>query len=354
MQKKQTVLWIIITCVIITLIGLVIWLKPNAEVSPPTLHNTEKLNLSTSSSNSPITPNQNLPQSSTTALDNTEALASSLEGTQIDCALTANAAGELILDGNIRNCFEYFITQMGEKSLNVIDQQVRKHLETILPTRAAQQATDLWQRYLKYREAEGTIQVTGKTSDPDHLQRVFNALRELRQQYFKPLEIDALFGDEMTYNQYTIDRVNIMENKALNANQKAEQLKQRFAQLPLDLQKNIQDISKLQDLRDLTKQLKANNGTQAQLRQMREQLVGAAAAERLEQLDQNRASWQNRIDSYLNQRDTILNSKQADQDKQNAINALRQRQFSDAAEQQRAITFEHFKDQNVDVDKALN
>lgn len=354
MQKKQTVLWIIITCVIVTLIGLVIWLKPNDAESSPISHSTEKPSSTMSSSHSPLTPKQNLPQSSTTSLDNTEALASSLEGTQIDCALSATTAGELVLDGNIRNCFEYFITQMGEKSLTVIDQQVRQHLATILPARAAQQATDLWQRYLKYREAEGSIQVAGKNSDPDHLQRVFNALNELRQQYFKPLEIEALFGDEMTYNQYTIDRINIIENKALNANQKAEQLKQRFAQLPLDLQKNIQDISKLQDLRDLTKQLKANNGTQAQLRQMREQLVGAAAADRLEQLDQSRASWQNRIDSYLNQRDTILNSKQADQDKQNAINALRQRQFNDPAEQQRAITFEHFKDQNVDTAKVLN
>lgn len=354
MQKKQTVLLIVIACVVVSLIALVVWLKPTD--SPSSTVSSPDTNTASSNilSSSPLTQNPNTPQSASAVLDNTEALASSLEGTQIDCALSATAAGDLVLDSNIRNCFEYFITQMGEKTLSVIDLQVRKHLATILPARAAQQAIDLWQRYLKYREAEGTLQVASKNSDPDHFQRVFDALNQLRQQYFKPLEIDALFGDEMTYNQYTIDRINIMENKALNANQKAEQLKQRFAQLPVDLQKNIQDISKLQDLRDLTKQLKANNGTQAQLRQMREQLVGAAAADRLEQLDQSRASWQNRIDTYLNQRDTILNSKQADQDKQNAINALRQRQFSDPAEQQRAITFEHFKDQNIDTANVLN
>ena len=353
MQKKQTVLFIAIACIVLALISLVIWLKPNNN-TPVAQQNSNTNKGSTVNTNASTGQPQNLTSTLLPSGSHSEALADSLQDTQIDCALTATPAGQLVLNSNIRNCFEYFLTQMGEKPLSVIDQQIRNHLAQILPASAAQQATNLWQRYLKYREAEGSIQVAGKNSGPDHLQRVFNALNELRQQYFKPLEIEALFGDEMTYNQYTIDRINIMENKALNANQKAEQLKQRFTQLPVDLQKNIQDISKLQDLRDLTKQLKANNGTQAQLRQMREQLVGAAAADRLEQLDQSRASWQNRIDSYLNQRDTILNSKQADQDKQNAINALRQRQFNDPAEQQRAITFEHFKDQNVDTAKVLN
>lgn len=352
MPKKQIILILIISCVVIALIGLIVWLKPNN--IDPNVNEQGNRNQPQPISNTDLSIENNPNTENFTLLDQTpEALANSLEGTQIDCALTATAAGQLVLNSNIRNCFEYFLTQMGEKTLAVIDQQVRQHLEKILPTTAAQQATDLWQRYIKYREAEASIKVTTKTSDPEHLQTVFNALSQLRQQYFKPNEIEALFGDEVTYNQYTIDRINIMENKALNANQKAQQLKQRFAQLPPDLQQNMQEISKLQDLRELTQQLKDNNGNKAQLRQMREQLVGAEAADRLEQLDQTRANWQSRIDNYLVQRDSILASKQADQDKQAAIDALRTRQFSDPAEQQRAITFEHFKDQNIDPNKVI-
>ncbi len=354
MQKKQIVLFIIICSIIVALIGLIVWIKPTSAGGSPQLlqQSTAKSSGSATSFQSPLSDNQN--PNNSIAAQTSEALASSLQGTQIDCALTATPAGQLVLNSNIRNCFEYFLTQIGEKSLNTIDQQVQTHLNQILPITAAQQAIELWQRYLKYREAEGTLKVNSNTSDPEHLQRVLNALTQLRQQYFKPAEIEALFGDEVTYNQYTIDRMNIMENKALTANQKAQQLKQRFAQLPADLQQNIQDISKLQDLRELSQQLKANNGSKAELRQMREQLVGAAAADRLEQLDQSRASWQNRINVYLNQREAILSSKQADQDKQAAIENLRKRQFSDPAEQQRAISFEHFKDQNIDVAKILN
>ena len=353
MKRKQLISILIISFIVVALISLIVWLKPD-NASNNLNHPNSTLDTNTTT-HKDLLLTDSLSKASPSMLPQTaEQLAKSLEGTQIDCALTATAAGQLVLNSNIRNCFEYFLTQMGEKTLPVIDQQIQHHLKQILPAIAAQQATDLWHRYINYREAEGSIKVTTKTSDPDHLQNVFNALSQLRQQYFKPNEIDALFGDEVTYNQYTIDRINIMENKALSANQKAQQLKQRFAQLPQDLQQNIQEISKLQDLRELTQQLKANNGTKAQLRQMREQLVGAEAADRLEQLDQSRANWQTRIDSYLSQRDSILNSKQADQDKQAAIDGLRARQFSDPAEQQRAITFEHLKDQKIDLNKLSN
>ncbi|XID74587.1 lipase secretion chaperone [Alkanindiges sp. WGS2144] len=344
MHKKQVLTIGLLSLVIVLGIGLLLWLKP-ADSTP------DSTALQVSHSSDMMSPIENtdapIAPSSTAPLTLDGSLATSLQGTEIDCAIQADASGKLVLNINVKRCFEYFLSQLGEKPLNVIDQQVQQHLNQILAPTAAQQAMDLWQRYLKYREAESKINVNSSTSDPDHLQQVFNALNHLRQQYFDATEMTALFGDEMTYNQYTIDRVNIMQNKSLSANEKAQQLKQRFAQLPPDLQKNLSDMSKLQDLRELTQQIKQHHGSKAELRQMREQLVGAAAADRLEQLDQRRENWQTRINDYLSQRDAILNSTQADQDKKAAIDALRNRQFASEAERQRAISFEHFKDQNL-------
>lgn len=350
MNKKRILAISLIGLFAIMVIGLVLWLKPADTVTPTPSQNagnTPRPANTVSASGSLIQSSSN-----TTASVDTS-LAASLQGTEIDCDVSADAAGQLVLNVNIKRCFEYFLTQIGEKPLNVIDQQIKEHLAKILPATAAQQAIDLWNRYQKYRKAEGKLSVSGSNDDPDHFQKVFNALNDLRKQFFKPAEINALFGDEMTYNQYTIDRVNIMENKLLSPNQKAQKLKERFEQLPPDLQKNLQDISKLQDLRALTQEIKQKNGNATELRQMREQLVGAAAADRLEQLDQSRANWKTQVQNYLDQRQTILNSNQADQDKQRAITALRERQFSSEAERQRAITYEHFKDQGTNTTNLL-
>lgn len=338
--------------VILVITAIIIGLKPD---TAPTVLNPQSSQPARADA---LLDQSSAPSSQVPAPDqhtaSAQALAASLQGTQIDCAIDADSTGQLILNPNIRRCFEYFLTQMGEKPLSSIDQQVRQHLSAILAPTAATQAIDLWQRYLNYRTAEGKLSVSSNPNDPAHLQQVFDALYQLRQRYFSRPELDALFGDEMTYNQYTIDRVNIMQNSALSATQKAQQLKQRFAQLPADLQKNLADMNKLNDLRELTQQIKQNKGSKAELQQMRQQLVGTAAAERLEQLDQSRANWQNRVNDYLSQRHAILASAQADQDKQAAITALRQRQFETEAERQRAMTYEHLTDQNVDTAALLN
>lgn len=350
MKKKYLLATTLVVVLAIAVTSLILWLKPD---NPSTL----------SAQDVPVTTQSHAQQ--TTSLQDpaavkisspteaAEGLSASLQDTEVDCALEATSAGQLVLNVNIRRCFEYFLTQIGEKPLTAIDQQVKQYISQNLPDSAAIQATDLWQRYLKYREAEGKLQNSGANTDPDHLQRVLNQLIQLRQQYFNPAELNALFGDEITYNQYTIDRLSILDNKALSAAQKAQQLKQRFAQLPQDLQKNLQDMSKLQDLRALTQQIRQKNGSKAELQQMREQLVGHEAAERLDQLDQSRASWQNRVQDYLSQRQSILNSNQAAEDKQQAITALRERQFSNEAERQRAVTYEHFKDQGTNISELL-
>ncbi len=336
------------------LIALLWWLKPgNAKPltyapANPTATIAGNAQLAPSYNSNPVQSNNNV--NSTTL--NT-ALAPSLKDTQVDCDLQADPTGNLILNSNIHHCFEYFLTQLGEKTMPVIEAQVHEYFTQHLPNPAAGQALDLWQRYLKYRDAQAHLDVKSGNDTPQHMQEVFNALNTLRQQFFKPAEITALFGEEMTYNQYTLDRMAILDNKQLDANQKAQALKDRFNQLPEDLQKNLKDISKLQDLRALTAQIKDKNGSPEELRQMRLNLVGADATQRLEQLDQNRANWQQRIDGYLSARQAILSSNQSDNAKQQAIDTLRAQQFNTEAERQRAITFEHLKAQGIDSQQVL-
>lgn len=104
----------------------------------------------------------------------------------------------------------------------------------------------------------------------------------------------------------------ILEDSSLSEIEKAQKLTERFEQLPVDWQQNLQELSKLDDLHTLTKQIKARNGSAEELRQMRTALVGAEATQRLETLDTQRNAWQQRVTGYLNQRDEVLNSSMSD------------------------------------------
>lgn len=348
-KSAKVIAAVVVACVLV--IGIILWFMPNHSFS------TEPSALTSSETSASTSLNSMVPTSATNATSNTPApdLVPSLADTQIDCALVADAQGKLVVDQNIKNCFEYFLTQMGERTLPQIDQQIRAYIQKNLPTTAATQATDLWQRYLRYKEAQNTLDAPKPDqNNPEQIIEAVNAIHQLRGRFFSPVEIDALFGDDIVYDQYTIDRIKIINNKSLSGKEKAKKLNQRIEQLPPELQKNLQEMGKLNDLRALTQDIKNRNGSATELRQMREQLVGAPAADRLEQLDRTRAQWQTKVDAYLAQREQILKSPQAKQDQQAAIEALRQRSFANDAERNRAMSFEQFKDQGVDLKKMIN
>jgi lipase chaperone LimK len=134
--------------------------------------------------------------------------------------------------------------------------------------------------------------------------------------------------------------MSILADATLNEIQKAQKLKQLFAQLPEDWKENLEQLSKLEDLRKLTSDLKARGGSPEELRQMRMNLVGVETTQRLEQLDQERGQWKSRVNDYLAQRDQILQSQMSESAQQQAIQQLRQQQFKNPQEQLRLGTFE--------------
>ena len=73
---------------------------------------------------------------------------------------------------------------------------------------------------------------------------------------------------------------------------------------------------------------------------MRQNLVGAEATVRLEKLDKDRNNWKSRVNTYLEQRDSILNSNMSQNAQQQAIQKLRDQQFNNSQEQLRLGAFE--------------
>ena len=274
-------------------------------------------------------------------------LSKSLEGTEINCEFRLDGANQLIVNTQTRDCFEYFLTQIGEKDLSLILNEVKQYLNHALTEPARSQAIDLWQRYYQYREQLQHLQASGsaEAKGSQYYRSIFQSMQQLRQQFFSASEIEGLFGVEDVYHLYTLDRMDIMDNDALSEAEKAQQLKDRFAELPAEWQENLQQMSQLDDLRRLTAEIKARGGNASDIRQMRLNLVGPEATQRLEQLDQQRATWKTKVERHLNERDAILNSNLDQRSKQKALVELRQKNFPENHEQLRVQTFETVHDQ---------
>lgn len=330
MQKKK--LWLIFAVIIVVILGFLIWLAPNATVGS----NQGSVRSSAQNTIGLLPAASDLPHASGLPF-----VSNSQQDTEVNCQLVLDQGSRLVVNEQTRNCFEYFITQYGEKNIDQIKQDFKAYIQQGYKEPALKQILDLWTRYLDYRVQLGSLKEPSlNKEDPEYYRKIFTLMKNLRSQFFSDYEIEGLFGAENTYHEYTLDRMSIMADQSLTEVQKAQKLKELFAQLPEDWKENLEQLSKLEDLRKLTSDIKARGGSAEEIRQMRQNLVGAEATVRLEKLDQDRSNWKSRVNTYLEQRDNILKSNMNQDAQQQAIQKLRDQQFNNSQEQLRLGAFE--------------
>jgi lipase chaperone LimK len=262
-----------------------------------------------------------------------ENLPASLHDTEVDGGFELDADGNLIITNRIRQLFDYFLSAQGEESLPTIVKRLRAYIHNTLSGDAATEAEQLLESYIGYLDDVAALDsavTPGHAIDPAQLRAQKQQLEAIRAGRFDAITNDAFFAEEEAYDHYTLSRLEVMQDENLSAEQRASQLAALESQLPPELLESMRDITRYQDLQTLTQQWQESDGNPANLQQMRENLVGREAAERLAKLDQERAQWQQRVDSWLREREAILaNTGISEADKERQIDAARNRLFNE-------------------------
>ena len=272
-------------------------------------------------------------------------LAPSLRGTEIDCPLQVDKKGQLVLTIGIRSCFDYFLASLGEKTEAQLITDIRQYLTTTLPSTALPYALKLFDQYIAYRHGQIQPAALTKTQTPDSLLAIVMAQKSLRLKFFTPIEAEVFFGSEEAYDLYTINVMKINADNSLTENQKAAKIADLLNQMPTTLADSMRPLMQFAELQQLTKQIQARGGSADELHTMRESLVGAEAAGRLDQLDVESASWQKQMNSYLAARAQILKGSGDAVNHEQAITTLRNQTFTSEEDRLRAQTYETMRDQ---------
>lgn len=344
MKKTMLTLWLSITLIVI---GLIIWLKPHSQTSDPqttTDHSNQPIEKTEARLSAPTGMNISTTRSTrfTTGLED---LPASLVGTDVDGEILIDENKNLHVTRGLRNFFDYFLSTVGEESLQTIIERVKAYIRHRTPEPAQSQTIALFDQYIAYRAALGRIpEAGGKSADQIDLDAVMQqkaAEQQLRQNFFDSKTILAFFGDDDAYDQYTLQSLKIAQNSQLSEAEKAKQTADLLQQLPESLRDSIQTSMQYQNLDQLTSQWKARGGSAAELRQIRTNLVGPEATNRLEALDQEDNQWQTRVDAYLKSYRPIINNPQwSVEQKQLMITSLRRQQGFSDTEQLRLPAFE--------------
>lgn len=302
---------------------LVGWLWTREAPEPQTFTASVPVAVAPASTDSPVA------SSIPTSQDNTD-LPASLRGTQVDGSLTTDSRGDLIVTEHLRDLFEYYLATVGEVELTQALGLIDRSLAAQLTEPALSQARALLDDYLQYKhdlaELEQSLPVV---SDLAALNEREQAVRRLRGEHFDPLVQVALFGAEQDYNQYHLDRLAIVHDDTLGPAERADALEQLRQQQPEALREALA-VQVHQQLSQQTQALQQAGGAPEELRQLRLELVGPEATQRLEQLDAEREQWNRRLAAFDAQRQAILDEPGlADSDKRDGLSALLEDNFDE-------------------------
>lgn len=272
----------------------------------------------------------------------------SLRGTEVDGVFRVDDDGNLIVSEDLRRIFDYFLSSIGEESVQQSVARLRAYIRSELEEPATGQALAILNQYLQYKQELIALERDlPQLADLNVLRRRDSEVQALRARIFSPEVHQVFFGLEERQSAFSLQRLNILHDGSLSDAQKAEQIDRLRDTLPEELQDHV--FSQMHvELRQRSEQLRSQGGTPEQLRSLRQQTVGAAATARLEALDSQRAEWRKRLADYRQARQQIDdNPGLSEQDKAAARTQLAEERFS-TQERQRleaALALEKLRDE---------
>lgn len=229
-------------------------------------------------------------------------LPDSLQGTRMDGGFRLDENGRLIVEPQVVQIFEYFMTSIGEDDLDTIIGRVKNLIEAGLPDSAKADAHRLLAQYLEYRQQQGEIQESAGTSlmgeDVNNLRETFNQVKQVRRDIFGDANADKLFKEDEAYLDFNLNTMEIYQNnESMSELEQLEVIRALAVDLPESHKQVVQEQLVQRELDTRTELLQQNNAPAEEIRLMREQLIGTEAAERLGELDVQREQWQQRVDT---------------------------------------------------------
>jgi lipase chaperone LimK len=228
-----------------------------------------------------------------------------------------------------RDTFEYFLSGLGEDELVKLQEKFGQFNQQ----QSSEQQIDqqLFQQYLNYKYYLQTLEANVEqfSLKLEDLSSINDKLLAAQLKFFTPQEQQDLFGDENQLRELTLKRLALQQQTGSDAEYRAL-WQQELQQLPAQQQESYNNASLLSNL----SQTSSMDEQEKYL--MRQELVGAETAQRLAELDQKQASFDNQLDGYFSEREQILaNNSLTLQDKNSAISYLREQTFTE--KQQRRI-----------------
>ncbi|UUY06969.1 hypothetical protein LRS11_14115 [Pseudomonas sp. J452] len=243
--------------------------------------------------------------------------------------LQLDEQGNLKIEASLLHLFEFYLAGLEEEGVDKVLIRVHRELAGQLQGAALEQARNLLRRYVDYRIALKDLPQSNGDLNPESLRQRLDALKAFRQQYFSVEEYAVFFANDNAEDEYMLQRLALSQQQGLNDNQQQQALSELEAQLPEDVRLARSESTRYGDLYAATQAMQAEGASAEEIRLLREQTLGSEAAQRLAELDQQQAEWQQRLSDYASERDRLRAAGLSQTDLHNALSELQASRFDE-------------------------
>lgn len=252
---------------------------------------------------------------------------SSLSDTDIDGALVTDSNGNFVPDKNALQFFNYLFVAQGEISQSQVISTIRTIISETLQNPARQQAFEFLQKFLNFRALAREYHQT--SGQPDSPSESLALLNQFQQQAFGEELANSLFAEDNLIERLRLERIETIRSPNLSPAEKRLALQNIDQQLPANVRSSYKRSTQPTKVADQVHILRQQGENEKKVRQLRESTFGTAAATRLQELDQQRERWRERVTHYQQQHKEITeNPTLSDQQRAENISHLRSGEFS--------------------------
>lgn len=262
---------------------------------------------------------------------------------QVLQAGTTDASSGPLAYGELKRLFDYYLSAVGEQSIEGITAHLRAELARRLPAVQAKKAQRLLELYIAFKRElltlENKPELTGNGLMAIRSRML--AMQDLRSRYFSAEETQAMFGFDDAYDLDAVSRLEVSQNPALSAQQKKQQLAALDAAMPPALREAREASHVVVRIEQQAQDLRAQGASEDDIYRMRAKAFDAGAAARLADVDREETVWKARIAQYQAQRSALQqsNAQATESERQAALLLLQQSLFS-PAELPRLVAYE--------------
>lgn len=270
-------------------------------------------------------------------------LPNSLQGTNVPGGWQqVDNEGNLVSTAALRAVFEYFLSALGEESLEQLVARIQQSLAS-LPHPAQDQARQTLASYLEYKLAVSQLEDSYGGSDYtltlDELALRMDDVQQLRRHHLDSATADAFFRADEAIDEFQLQRMAISQNDELTPDEKASRIDKAEQGLPEPMRQARQQSRRFEAYQQAQGGLADDP---AALHRYREKMFGTEAAQKLARVDDEQQDWQRRWSAYRIEAGRVEKAGLAAPEREAEIERLRKRYF-EGPEQARAEALDSLK-----------